>query len=84
MMKFNKKAGELSLNDLYNIASCAVCSKTSCCDFQLKNTKWRLSVGQLVLTLDNRTTGERYEQIFSDQPEETECLQLLVHVLQYE
>lgn len=84
MMKLNKKAEELTLNDLYNIASKAVCSKANCCDFQLKDTRWRLSVGQLALTLENYTTGERYDKVYLDQPEETECMQLLVQVLQYE
>lgn len=83
MMKFGK-AGELTLNDLYNIANKAVCSEASCCDFWLEDTHWRLLVGQLALTLENRTTAERYDKIYLDQPEETECMQLLVQVLQYE
>lgn len=83
MMKFGK-AGKLTIDDLYTIANKAVCSKASCCDFQLEDTRWRLVVGQLALTLENYATCERYDKTYLDQPEESECLQLLVQVLQYE
>lgn len=80
MMKFNKKAAELTLEEIWNVAYYAVTNKEGC-TFQVEEGKANLKVNDLTLDLNNFTTGERWEKFCLEQPEEMEAVQFLAHIL---
>lgn len=82
MMKFNKNPEEMTLKDLWKLANRAVCNKKGC-RFQLGIYYGWLYVNDLTITIENTTTGERWEKIYMEQPEEMEAVQFLAQILLY-